>query len=339
MMQLCNTLYITEPNISLRLEGKAIRAQSENGDSFHIPMHLLEKIVSFSYHSASNALLSACAREGIRVVSLSPSGKFQFSVEGDSSCNTAIRRKQYLLSESEKMDIARTMIRGKIENGVSLLLRHSRNHPQHSDMLRSAASAMRLDADRLSDAITADALRGVEGTAARKYFDVFDQMILSEDQELHFRGRNRRPPRDPCNALLSFAYSLLAEDCKSALYCVGLDPFAGVLHGERPGKPALALDLMEEFRPAIAERFVLRVINLKMITPAMFQESDDDGIILNAKGRKTFLAEWNTMRRREVFLPEYETSAPLGLLPFLQAQQFSKLLRGEIESYSELRWR
>lgn len=342
MMQLHHTLYITEPDVTLDFEKQALRITHADGHSDHIPLHPLENIVSFSRGEASSSLLTACAQRGIGVSFLTRSGRLRYQIAGPVRGNVLLRKQQYLLSEGEKerLSLAASMIRGKIENAAWILARFRHNHPDLENEERESAERFLKDcADSLTDNQTDNQLRGIEGSAAKAYYRVFDSMLLTEDTMLHFYGRNRRPPKDPCNALLSFTYTLLATDCIQALESAGLDPYVGFFHGDRPGKPSLALDIMDELRPLLAERLVLRLINLNMMTSDMFEGKEDEGVYLNQDGRKIVLQEWNRMKRKEVFVPEFAKNIPQGLFPHFQAQQLARYLRKERSSYKPIRGR
>ncbi len=334
MLQLWHTLYITKPDIELHLDGQALRIVHGDGREDHIPLHLLNSIVTFSYGPVSQNVMAACADKGIGLSFLSQTGRFRFRIQGKTQGNVLLRQQQYFLADSERLSVAAAILRGKISNEALLLAKTRRNHPEHGDkQMKTAETALRNLAETISGTMPAEQLRGIEGQAARIYFSVFPELILTDDVGLRFSGRNRRPPKDPCNALLSFAYTMLMYDCLHAAESVGLDPYVGVLHSVRPGKPSLALDLMEEFRPVIADRLVLHLINLRMISSQMFQTTDEEGVHLTNAGRKVFLEEWNRMRQREIQIPGIDGHVPLGLLPYLQAQCISRFLRGEDEKF------
>ena len=334
MLHLWHTLYLTKPDIELHLDGQALRVVHSDGREDHIPLHSLNSIITFSYGPVSQNVMAACADKGIGLTFLSQTGRFRFRIQGRTQGNVLLRQRQYLLADSERLPVAAAILRGKIYNESLLLAKARRNHPEHGgERLKAAETALRSLAEILPGAMSADELRGIEGQAAKLYFRVFPELILTDDAGLRFSGRNRRPPKDPCNALLSFAYTMLAYDCLHAAESVGLDPYVGVLHSVRPGKPSLALDLMEEFRPVIAERLVLDLINLRMISSQMFQTTDEEGVHLTHAGRKVFLEERNRMRQRKIRIPGIDDRVPLGLLPYLQAQRISRFLRGEEEKF------
>lgn len=342
MMQLKRTLYITEPDVSLGVEGETLRIDHPDGQKDKIPLHLLESIISFTYRSVSQKLMTVCARKGIGLYFFSPQGQLNFRVVGNVEGNVLLRMQQYEMSKADdaSLAVAREMIRGKIENDRLILERFRKNHPQLAqDRFGAVMQDLRETEAQAMKAKTKDGLRGLEGTAARLYFGVLDNMILSEDPKMHFTTRTRRPPEDPCNAMLSFVYTMLTTDCVGALTAAGLDPYVGFLHGVKPGKPSLALDLMEEMRPLLADRLVMRLINLKMVSSEDFEDGPDGGIWLNKEGKKTVVREWNKMKQEEVSVVEYDGKVKQGLFPHLQAQQLARYIRGETAEYNPIRMR
>lgn len=301
MKHLLNTLFVTSEDIYLSLEGENVLANRNQQTIARYPLHTLQSIVTFAYPGASPALMGACAARGIGLAFCTPRGKFLARVCGENSGNVLLRRTQYRIADdpSQSIRIARTMLFGKLYNSRRSIERTRRDH------------AMRVDADRLaaaSDTIqkllgqvletsVPDTLRGFEGVAAGAYYGVLDEMILGDKDTFSFRTRNRRPPTDPVNAMLSFAYNLLAHDCASALESVGLDAYVGFLHTDRPGRRSLALDLMEELRPCMADRFVLTLINNRVVRSADFQTQDSGAVLLTEEGRRSFLKAWQEKKR------------------------------------------
>lgn len=341
MKRLRHILYLTEPDIALKVEGQALCAVRGDGQKERIPFHLLEGIVSFSYAGVTPAVLTACARRGIGFAALTPSGSVRFQVIGETRGNVFLRMRQYALpGQEEALPIMRAMLSGKFQNCRKVLERFRRNHPEQPvARLEQGCRRLREEEEQLALATQPGQLRGLEGAAAKAYFRSFHAMILPDGEAFSFSERSRRPPRDRCNALLSFAYTLLARECVQALETVGLDPCVGILHGDRPGKPALALDLMEELRPLTADRFVLRLINRKGIAPEQFEEGPEDGVYLTAEGRKCFLQAWNQWREAPVHLWGGEPEVPMGLLPYVQANQLAAVLRGEQAAFLPLCWK
>ena len=301
MKQLLNTLFVTSEDIYLSLEGENVLANRDKEVVARYPLHTLQSIVSFSYPGASPALMGKCAQYGIGLAFCSPRGRFLARVCGESSGNVLLRREQYRIADDPARccQIARTMIFGKLSNGAASIQRTLRDHALRVQDcgLEDAASDIRQMLPQILAAADPDTLRGLEGVAATAYFGVFDHMLLNRKEEFFFHGRNRRPPLDRVNAMLSFAYSLLAHDCASALESVGLDSYVGFLHQDRPGRQSLALDLMEELRACMADRFVLTLVNNRMIRPEDFQVQDSGAVLLTDDGRQKFLKTWQERKR------------------------------------------
>ena len=340
MLQLLHTLYITESDSALHLEGQCLRVLHSSGQEDHVPLHLLNSIVTFSHGTITQNVMAACAKRGIGLFVLSQNGKFRFQIQGESHGNACLRKRQYMLTEQERLPLASAMLRGKIEHQAFLLAKGRRNHPESgSALLQTAEKMLRDIAQTLAEKTNSGELRGVEGQASKIYFSAFPNLIRTGEETFYFHGRNRRPLKDKCNAMLSFAYTMLMYECLHALESVGLDPCIGMLHGVRAGRPALALDLMEEFRPVMAERLVLHLINLRMVKPEMFETAEDGGIYFDREGKKIFLREWNRMKQRELWVPSLEKNIPIGVLPYLQALRLSRYLREEESAFSVIDWR
>ena len=337
MQQLLKTLYITEEmQIKPSVEAMEI-IRTNNERKIRIPYHMIESMCIFGKTNIEDAVLSKCMQYGIGIYVLTQNGKFRYSIQGPTRGNVLLRKRQYLLSEScERLKIATEIIRAKIKNGYMVLQRFQRNHPEinFTDTIQKLKKVL----EGVSLCTTVDELRGKEGEAARIYFSVFDQMILVRNPEMRFRARSKRPPEDRCNALLSFVYTLLTTECIHALECKGMDPYVGFIHGDRPGKPSLALDLMEELRPMIADRFVIKLINRKIISLDMFEERGD-GVYLNSEGKTIVLREWAQMKNKEIIYFEKDEKIPRGLVPYVQASVLSSVLRGEKEAYKAYDWR
>lgn len=308
MKQLLNTLFVTSEDIYLSLEGENVLANRSKTVVARYPLHTLQAIVSFSYAGASPALMGKCAEAGIGLAFCSPHGRFLARTCGESSGNVLLRREQYRIADdpARSCEIARTMIFGKLSNG--------------------AASIQRT-------------LRGIEGAAATAYFDVLDHMLLSRKEAFFFHGRSRRPPLDRVNAMLSFAYSLLAHDCASALESVGLDSYVGFLHRDRPGRQSLALDLMEELRPCMADRFVLTLVNNRMLRPEDFQMQDSGAVLLSDDGRRKFLKTWQERKQDTLTHPYLGEKLSWGMIPYAQALLLARCLRGDLDGYPPFLWK
>lgn len=343
MRQLLNTLFITSPDIYLSLDGENVVANREKQVLARYPLHTLSGILSFSYPGASPALMGACAKRNISLSFCTPSGRFLARVCGESSGNVLLRRMQYRIADdpSASCRIARNMIFGKVYNCRWSVARTKRDH------------ALRVDVERMEHIIGTlkgllpqilsetdlDALRGLEGAGANAYFEGFGQMILGDPTVFSFQNRNRRPPLDPVNALLSFAYSLLGSDCASALEGVGLDAYVGFLHRDRPGRTSMALDLMEELRPCVADRFVLTCINNRIFQQRDFTVQEGGAVRLTDDARRTFLQRWQERKKEVITHPYLEEKLPWGLVPWVQALLLSRHFRGDLDEYPPFLWR
>ncbi|GGF01073.1 type I-C CRISPR-associated endonuclease Cas1 [Stappia taiwanensis] len=344
MKKLLNTLYVTVEGAGLRKDGENLVAEVEGEERARVPLHMLASVVVFGGIYLSPALMQACAAGGIAIVLLDRIGRFQARVEGPQSGNVLLRRAQYRLSEMPD-EIVRGLVLGKVANQRGVLMRALRDHGAELDETRRRAidAAIRRQAEilrRITGAGEgAETLRGAEGEAAKLYFGVFDHLLRSPDEEIRFRGRSRRPPLDPVNAVLSFLYTLLTHDCRAAAESVGLDPAVGFLHRDRPGRPSLALDLMEELRPVFADRLALSMFNRRQLRAGDFETRDGGAVSLSEDGRKTVLAAWQERKKEERMHPFLQEKAPLGLVPYLQAQLLSRHLRGDLDAYPPWFWK
>ena len=343
MKQLLNTLFVTSEDIYLSLEGENVLANREKEVIARYPLHTLQTIVSFSYSGASPALMGACAQRGIGLAFCTPRGRFLARVCGESSGNVLLRREQYRIADDSQRscEIARNMIFGKLSNGASSIQRTLRDHaPRVADCgLEDAARKVKELLPLVLEVSDLEALRGLEGVGAAAYFGVFDHLLMNRKEDFFFHGRNRRPPLDRVNAMLSFAYSLLAHDCASALESVGLDAYVGFLHRDRPGRESLALDLMEELRPCMADRFVLTLINNRMIKPEDFQVQDSGAVLLTDEGRKKFLKAWQERKRDILTHPYLNEKMSWGLIPYVQALLLARYIRGDLDAYPPFLWK
>lgn len=343
MRQLLNTLFVTSEDIYLTLDGENVVANREKVVAARYPLHTLSAIITFSYSGASPALMGACAQRGISLSFCSPRGKFLARVTGESNGNVLLRRTQYRIADDpvQSCVLARNMIFGKIHNARWSIQRTRRDHSLRVDDARLGEVSEQLK-DVLPQVLCQedlDSLRGLEGAAATAYFGVFDQLILGNKAVFHFTTRSRRPPMDPVNALLSFAYSLLSHDCASSLESAGLDSYVGFLHRDRPGRSSLALDLMEELRPCIADRFVLSCINNRIFQKSDFDYRENGAVFLNEKGRRTFLQRWQERKKDTLTHPFLGEKIPWGLVPYLQAMLLARHLRGDLEAYPPFLWK
>ena len=343
MKRLLNTLYITSEMRYLSLDGENVVIKEENQEIGRMPLHNLDMIVTFSRLGVSPALMGKCAEQNISIVFLTPHGTFLARVEGKTRGNVLLRKKQYQVSEdvSESALIARNFILGKVYNARWVVERMKRDHPMQVDVqrLEYVSEHLKESMHTIIACDSTEALRGYEGELAATYFSVFDEMILQQKDDFFFQGRNRRPPLDNVNALLSFSYTLLTSMTTSALEAVGLDPCVGFLHGDRPGRYSLALDLMEELRPALADRFVLRMINKRIVTAKDFYKKEDGAVLLTDDARKVILSEWQKRKQEEIVHPYLNEKIPWGMVPYAQAMLLARHLRGDIEAYPPFFWK
>lgn len=343
MRQLLNTLFVTSEDVYLSLDGENIVASRGKETVARYPLHTLSGVISFAYPGASPALMGACAQKEVSLAFCAPNGKFLARTCGQSNGNVLLRRAQYRAADdpARSCQIARAMVTGKAYNARWSIERTRRDHGLRVDAERLSAASAQLKEllPQLASITDLDGLRGLEGSAAAAYFGVFDQLILGDRTVFAFQTRNRRPPQDPVNALLSFAYSLLAHDCASALESVGLDAYVGFLHRDRPGRTSLALDLMEEMRPCLADRFVLTAINNRVFTGADFVRREGGGIYLTADARRTFLRRWQERKREGITHPFLGEKICWGLVPYLQALMLARYLRGDLDAYPPFLWK
>lgn len=343
MKQLLNTLFVTSEDVYLSVEGENVLANKAQQVIARYPLHTLQTIVSFSYSGASPALMGACAERGIGLAFCTPRGRFLARVTGETSGNVLLRREQYRIADNDRRScaIAKNMIFGKLSNSAASLQRTLRDHaPRVTDCgLEDAARQIKEVLPLVLEAPDMEALRGLEGVGAAAYFSVFDHLLLNRKEDFFFHGRSRRPPLDRVNAMLSFAYSLLAHDCASALESVGLDSYVGFLHRDRPGRTSLALDLMEELRPCMADRFVLTLVNNRMIRPEDFQTQDSGAVLLTEEGRKKFLQAWQERKRDTLTHPYLNEKMSWGMIPYIQVLLLARYLRSDLDAYPPFLWK
>ncbi len=343
MKKLLNTVYVTTEGASLKKDGENILAEIEGSEKARVPLHMLTSIVAFGPILITPALISTCAERGISMVLLSRSGRFQARIEGPVSGNVLLRRAQYQQADTAE-DIVRSIIIGKIANQRAVIRRALRDYgsemqPTASNDLEAASTSLRAILGRvhLPDQ-TINRLRGFEGEAAMVYFAAFDHLIRSPDTDFRWVGRSRRPPLDPINALLSFLYTLLTHDCCSACETVGLDPAVGFLHRQRPGRPSLALDLMEELRAPYADRLALSLVNRRQLRTNHFRHMESGTVLLTDDARKTVLTAWQDRKKKSRQHPFLREKTPIGLVPYLQAQLLARQLRGDLDAYPPWFW-
>ncbi len=343
MKQLLNTLFVTSEDVYLSLEGENILANRAGEVVARYPLHTLQAIVTFSYAGASPALMGACGEKGIGLAFCNPRGRFLARVCAESNGNVLLRREQYRVADDpgRSCQIARTMIFGKLSNAAAVIRRTVRDHgPRLAECgLEAASGEIRALLPTVLEAADLDTLRGLEGVGAAAYFGVFDHLLLGRKEDFFFHGRNRRPPLDRVNAMLSFAYSLLGHDCASALESVGLDAYVGFLHRDRPGRESLALDLMEELRPCMADRFVLTLVNNRVMRPEDFQVQDSGAVLLTDEGRRRFLKAWQERKRDTLTHPYLNEKLSWGMIPYIQALLLARCLRGDLDAYPPFLWK
>lgn len=343
MKKLLNTLFVTTENAYLSLDGENVVVNIEQEERARFPLHTLESIVSFSYAGGSPALMGGCAKRGVNLCFCTPNGRFLARAVGEVNGNVLLRRTQYRFADDsdKSLSIARNMISGKIYNARWSIERTKRDHGLRVDgeKLSAASGDLQEGLSRVKVAGSLEELRGVEGECASTYFGVFDDRILNEKEVFFFRSRSRRPPLDKVNALLSFVYALLANDCAGALESVGLDSYVGFLHRDRPGRASLALDLMEELRAPVADRFVLTQINTKAIKPTDFLNRESGAVILTEDGRRKLLKAWQERKRESITHPYLKEKLPWGLVPFAQAILLARYLRDDLDAYPPFLWK
>lgn len=343
MRHLLNTLFVTSEDIYLALDGENVEARREGQTAARYPLHILSGIITFSYAGASPALMGACAKRGIALSFCSPRGRFLARVSGENNGNVLLRRTQYRVADdpAQSCRIARSMIFGKVYNGAHSIRRTVRDHAMRVDSgaLSAAADQMKALLPQILEAVDPEQLRGLEGVGAAAYFGMFEQLILGDREVFTFSGRNRRPPLDPVNALLSYTYSLLSYDCAAALEAVGLDAYVGFLHRDRPGRSSLALDLMEELRPCLADRFVLTLINNRVFHASDFLFQQSGAVSLTDDGRREFLSRWQARKKEVLTHPYLNEKLPWGLVPYMQALLLARYLRGDLEEYPPFLWK
>ncbi|GAU09433.1 type I-C CRISPR-associated endonuclease Cas1c [Desulfoplanes formicivorans] len=338
-----NTLFITTQGTYLAKEGECVVVLVEKKARARIPIHTLNSIVCFGQVSYSPYLLGHCAENNVSLSHLTEYGKFLANMQGPVSGNVLLRREQYRKADDPDAcgKITKGLLAGKIANCRTVLQRGARDHGDkgNKDYLRRAADQLTLGMQRLKSVNSVDSLRGIEGDAANTYFGVFNHLITSKDPCFCFSGRNRRPPLDAPNCLLSFIYTLLVHDVRSALECVGLDPAVGYLHKDRPGRPSLALDLMEEFRPFFADRLALTLINRGQITSKGFQVTDSGAVHMSEDARKTLLVAYQNRKQEEVMHPFLREKMTIGMLWHIQARLLARHLRGDLDAYPPFVWK
>ncbi len=343
MKKLLNTLYVTTQGVYLHREGEAVAVKRDDETLLNLPIHTIQGIVCFGRVSMSPPLMGFCGERGVLVSFLSESGRFLARVQGGAAGNILLRRIQYRAADDpiRSAALARVFIMAKIANSRNVLRRAMREKSVNPEAVEASSSYLARSLEHMSrcpdDSL--DTLRGMEGDCAREYFSVFDHMIVAQKSGIQFKGRSRRPPLDEVNALLSFIYTLLVHDVEAALEGVGLDPYCGFLHRDRPGRPSLALDMMEELRPVLADRLVLSLINRQQLSKSDFKRTESGAVVMEDDARKTVLTAWQKRKQEEMQHPFLEENAALGLFPHLQAMLLARHLRGDLDAYPAMIWR
>jgi len=334
MRKLLNTLYVTTPESYLYKEGMNVVISVNQKEVFRIPIINVEGIVTFGYMGASPGLMKLCADNNVSLTFLTPNGRYISRFQGQTKGNVLLRKAQYKLSEQEEwtLHVSQIMIAGKIQNYRNILRRYVRDYGENS-IVESATEALDVFKKEVFRTSDRQSLMGVEGMAANKYFEVFPCLMTQQRDVFHFSGRNRRPPKDPINAMLSLAYTLITNDVTAALETVGLDPYVGFLHTLRPGRTSLALDMTEELRAYLGDRFVLSLINRRQISSSDFLYQGEQGVVMTDNGRRTFLSAWQNRKKDILVHPYLNEKIPVGLVPHAQAMLMARYVRADIDDY------
>ena len=343
MKRLLNTLYVSTQNAYLSREGETVLVRVESETKLRVPIHTLGGIVCFGVVSCSPHLMQLCAERGVSISHLTEHGRFMARVQGPVSGNVHLRREQYRRADDEVASaaLARAFVAAKIANSRTVLLRAARDRTEGAETTALDNGAKRLAPllEKLKPPLELNTIRGIEGEAADIYFGVFDNLIVAQKDDFFFRGRNRRPPMDNMNTLISFIYTLLTHDAASALEAVGLDPQVGFLHRDRPGRPSLALDLIEEFRACIADRLALSLVNRQQIRGKGFAKSETGAVVMDDATRKEVLIAYQKRKQEEITHPFIGETVAIGLLPHIQAMLLARHLRGDLDGYPPFFWK
>ena len=343
MKKLLNTLYVTTQGAYLCHEGESVLVRVEKETRLRVPIHMLGSIVCFGQVACSQPLMGLCGERDVLISFLSEQGKFLARVHGPVSGNVLLRRKQYRLADSPAgaLNIARSFVMGKIANSRTVMQRALRDHACQEGREDMEAVVLRMSHQlrELEHVKALDELRGSEGDAANRYFGMFNHLITTQKDTFRFEGRNRRPPMDNINALLSYVYTLLTHDASAALESVGLDPQVGYLHAERPGRPSLALDLIEEFRAFIGDRLALSLVNLKQLQAGDFATTESGAVTMSDEARKTLLSAYQNRKQEEILHPFLDEKVKVGLLLHIQALLLARHIRGDFDGYPPFIWK
>ena len=338
-----NTLFVTTETAYLSLDGENVVVSLGQKELGRFPLHTLSSIISFSYSGASPVLMGVCAQRQIDLVFCTPRGRFLARTSGEYQGNVLLRRTQYRAADDpvQSCRIADNFIFGKVYNSRWSIERTIRDHALRVDTaaLKDTSQKLKDLLPAIASEISLESLRGLEGVGANLYFDALDSMILNNKEDFFFRGRSRRPPLDNMNAMMSFAYTLLANNCAAALSAVGLDPYVGFLHRDRPGRISLALDLMEELRPCMADRMVLTLVNNRMVTGDDFVRRESGAVTMSDDARKVFLKAWQAKKQETITHPYLKEKLPWGLVPYVQSLLLARYLRGDLDQYPPFLWK
>lgn len=343
MKKLLNTLYITSPEKYLSLDGENIVVKQDGAECGRIPLHNLESIVTMGYTGVSPSLMGKCSEKNISIHFLSRSGRFLSSVIGPHNGNVVLRKNQYRSADNENIctEISKNIITGKLYNSRWVIERATRDYPYSLDIekLKQVSRQIKSGIEAVQFCQDTSQLRGVEGECASRYFSVFDDLILQQKEDFFFKTREKRPPTDMVNAMLSFSYTLLNSMTASAIYCVGLDPYVGFMHKLRPGRTSLSLDLIEELRSVFADRFVVSLINKRIINKKDFFVKENGAVIFNDEGKRKFLKSWQSKKQTVIEHPYLKKKVQWGVVPYVQALLLARYLRGDIDGYPPFLWK
>jgi CRISPR-associated protein Cas1 len=343
MKKYLNTLYVMTGGAYLFKEGESAVVTVDNNVKLRIPIHTIGAIVCFGHVACSPGLMGFCGGKDVHISFLSEYGRFLARVVGPTTGNVLLRREQYRRADDLGFcaELARAFIAGKIANCRTVLNRALRDHGEKPGIgnVQEVSARLKANLEMLKEGISLDEARGVEGDSANLYYSVFDCLITAQKEVFYFHDRNRRPPKDNMNALLSFLYTLLMLDMESALESVGLDPAVGFLHRDRPGRPSLALDMMEEFRPILADRLALSLVNLQEVQSKGFEKTETGAVVMDEETRKKVLVAYQNRKKEEIVHPFLSERVQIGLLPHLQALLMARFLRGDVDGYPPFVWR
>ena len=333
-------MYVTTPEAYLSKDGLNVVVSVKQDEVFRIPVHNIEQIVTFGYMGASPGLMKLCADNGVGLTFLSPQGRYISRSQGPTRGNVLLRKAQYRLSDEPNyaLHLSKLFIAGKIQNYRNILRRFVRDNGSDEAVEIAAESLLRCKR-KVLNADNVDSVRGIEGEAANYYFGVFPRLILNQKADFAFDGRNRRPPKDAVNAMLSFVYTLICNDMASALETVGLDPYVGFFHTDRPGRMSLALDIMEEFRSIMVDRFVLTLINKRVMKEKYFIKKENNAVIMTDEGRKAFLSAWQAKKQETIKHPFLDEKIEWGMAPYVQGMLLARYLRGDLDEYPPFFWK